>query len=210
MVLRVSAETQQTDQAEQPSRNRRYLAFVPLIAFALLAVLFFTQLISGRDASIVPSALVGTKAPVLDLAPLEGLMQGGAPVPALTSDQVDGRITLVNVWASWCVPCRQEHPLLMALSRDDRINVVGINYKDNTTNALRFLGELGNPYSAVGIDPKGVAAIDWGVYGIPETFLVDQSGTIVFKQVGPFTPDSVRDNLMPEIEKALASDKDGS
>lgn len=181
------------------------MAFLPLIAFAILAAIFFSQLISGKDASVVPSALVGTAAPALDLAPLTGLMRGGEPVPALTDVMVRDKVTLVNVWASWCVPCRQEHPLLMALARDERVNVVGINYKDDTPNALRFLTELGNPYAAVGVDPKGVAAIDWGVYGIPETYLLGKDGTIVFKQIGPFSPDSIRDDLLPEIEKALSA-----
>lgn len=181
------------------------MAFLPLIAFAILAAIFFSQLISGKDASVIPSALVGTSAPALDLEPLTGLMRGGEPVPALTDVMVRDKVTLVNVWASWCVPCRQEHPLLMALARDERVNVVGINYKDDTSNALRFLAELGNPYAAVGVDPKGAAAIDWGVYGIPETYLLGKDGTIVFKQIGPFSPDSIRDDLLPEIEKALSA-----
>ncbi|WP_419908147.1 DsbE family thiol:disulfide interchange protein [Hoeflea sp.] len=201
----MSSETGESGHSTGMRSRRRFFAFVPLIAFAALAVIFYSQLISGRDVSEVPSVLIGTKAPVLDLPQLDGLMRNGGQVPALTDTQVDGKITLVNVWASWCAPCRQEHPLLMALAEDSRINIVGINYKDQTANALRFLGELGNPYSAVGIDPNGVAAIDWGVYGIPETFLVDQNGTIVFKQIGPFTPEAVRDKLVPEIEKALAS-----
>ncbi|MCR9136763.1 MAG: DsbE family thiol:disulfide interchange protein [Alphaproteobacteria bacterium] len=199
--------TEADDHGNRPQRpaRRRLLAFLPLILFAALAVIFFSQLISGKDASIVPSALVGTAAPALDLPPLEGLMRDGVPVPALSDAQVKDKVTLVNVWASWCVPCRQEHPLLMALARDDRINVVGINYKDETSNALRFLAELGNPYSAVGIDPKGIAAIDWGVYGIPETYLLSSDGTIIFKQIGPFSPASIRDDLLPEIEKTLSA-----
>lgn len=201
----MSADANDHPHRTQGPQRRRLMAFVPLIIFAVLAVIFFSQLISGRDASIVPSALVGTAAPALDLQPLDGLMRAGAPVPALSNALVKDRVTLVNVWASWCVPCRQEHPLLMALARDGRVNVVGINYKDDTANALRFLAELGNPYSAVGVDPKGIAAIDWGVYGIPETYLLASDGTIVFKQIGPFTPDSIRDDLMPEIEKAVAA-----
>ena len=186
-------------------RRLRWLAFLPLVALVVLATLFFTRLMSGEDASLIPSVLIGAEAPSLDLPPLEGLMRAGRPVPALTDAQVENRLTLVNIWASWCAPCRQEHPLLMALALDDRINVVGINYKDETANALRFLGELGNPYAAVGVDPNGIAAIDWGVYGIPETYLVGPDGTILFKQIGPFTPASVRDDLLPIIENALAA-----
>ncbi len=188
---------------KNPSR-RRWVAFLPLVAFIVLAGIFLSQLMSDKDISVIPSVLIGTKAPALDLQPLEGLMRDGQQVPALTSAMVEGKVTLVNVWASWCVPCRAEHPLLMELAKDDRINLVGINYKDLTPNALRFLGELGNPYAAVGIDPKGVSAIDWGVYGIPETYLLDRAGNIVFKQIGPFNPDSIRDGLLPEVEKALA------
>ncbi|MCP4319428.1 MAG: DsbE family thiol:disulfide interchange protein [Hyphomicrobiales bacterium] len=188
-----------------PTRKspRQFLAFVPLVAFVALAVIFYSALISGRDVSEVPSVLIGTKAPLLNLAALDGLKRDGVQVPTLTDAEVDGKVTLVNIWASWCAPCRQEHPLLMVLAQDSRINLVGINYKDETPNAIRFLGELGNPYAAVGVDPKGVAAIDWGVYGIPETYLLDKNGNITFKQIGPFNPDSIRDDLFPAIEKAL-------
>ena len=197
------------DQGSAPGQkqkgSRKLVAFVPLIAFAVLAVIFFGQLISGRDVSEVPSVLIGTKFPALDMPALEGLKRNGVQVPALNSARVEGQVTLVNIWASWCVPCRQEHPVLMELAKDSRINLVGINYKDESSNALRFLGELGNPYAAVGVDAKGIVAIDWGVYGIPETFLVDRSGEIIFKHIGPFSPDDVKDDLMPVIEKALSA-----
>jgi cytochrome c biogenesis protein CcmG/thiol:disulfide interchange protein DsbE len=124
-------------------------------------------------------------------------------VPALTTAAIDGRLTLVNVWASWCVPCRQEHPVVLGLSRDDRLNVVGINYKDRNDAALAFLGELGNPFKAIGVDPKGAAAIDWGVYGIPESFLVAPDGKILYKHVGPFDDNSVQNELLPAIQDAL-------
>jgi cytochrome c biogenesis protein CcmG/thiol:disulfide interchange protein DsbE len=126
-------------------------------------------------------------------------------VPALTAAAVKGKLTLVNFWASWCVPCRQEHPVILSLSQDPRLTVVGVNYKDGTENALRFLGELGNPYAAIGLDPNGKMAIDWGVYGIPESYLVGPDGTILYKKVGPFDENSVRTGLMPAIEKALAT-----
>jgi cytochrome c biogenesis protein CcmG, thiol:disulfide interchange protein DsbE len=158
-----------------------------------------TQLQSGRDVSEIPSALIGTRAPTLNLAALDGSER-----PALTTSAIAGKLTLVNVFASWCVPCRQEHPMLLELSKDPRVNVVGINYKDRNDNALRFLGELGNPYAAIGVDPNGKAAIDWGVYGIPESYLVGPDGTILYKKVGPFDPESFETQLMPAIEKALA------
>lgn len=187
-----------------PGRRRLLIAFLPLVLFIALSAVFLYQLGSGKDASEIPSVLIGTKAPSLDLPPLEGLNVNGAPVPALTDAAIAGKLALVNVWASWCVPCRQEHPILLELARDPRIELVGINYKDKNDNALRFLGELGNPFAAVGVDPVGKAAIDWGVYGIPETYLVAPDGTILFKQIGPFTVESLRDKLLPAIEKALA------
>lgn len=125
-------------------------------------------------------------------------------MPALTDAAIKGKLTLVNIWASWCVPCREENPIILELAKDTRLTVVGINYKDQTDNALRFLGELGNPFSAVGIDPRGKAAIDWGVYGIPESYLVDANGIIVYKRVGPFDKKSLKEGLYPAIEKAVA------
>jgi cytochrome c biogenesis protein CcmG, thiol:disulfide interchange protein DsbE len=193
--------THQSDSGtpEAKGRGRYLIAALPLVLFAGLAAVFMTQLQSGRDVSEIPSALIGTRAPSLDLAALDGSQR-----PALTTAAISGRLTLVNVFASWCVPCRQEHPMLLELSKDPRVNVVGINYKDRNDNALRFLGELGNPYSAIGVDPNGKAAIDWGVYGIPESYLVGPDGTILYKKVGPFDPESYQTQLMPAIEKALA------
>ncbi len=181
-------------------RGRYLIAALPLVLFGGLAAVFMTQLQSGRDVSEIPSALLGTKAPALELAALDGSER-----PALTTAAITGKLTLVNVFASWCVPCRQEHPMLLELSKDPRVNVVGINYKDRNDNALRFLGELGNPYAAIGVDPNGKAAIDWGVYGIPESYLVGPDGTILYKKVGPFDPESFETQLMPAIEKALAN-----
>ena len=183
-------------------RTRLILATLPLAIFLGLALIFWTQLNSGRDISEIPSALIGTKAPFRDLDPLAGATKDGAPVPALTAQAVKGKLTLVNFWASWCVPCRQEHPVILALSRDPRLNVVGVNYKDGSENALRFLGELGNPFSAIGLDPVGKMAIDWGVYGIPESYPVGADGTILYKRVGPFDERSLKDGLYPAIEKA--------
>ena len=111
-------------------------------------------------------------------------------------------MTLVNVWASWCVPCRDEHPLLTELAKDGRFRLFGINYKDAEDNARRFLGRYGNPFDAVGVDANGRVGIDWGVYGVPETFVVDDAGRIVYKHVGPLTLQSISERLMPEIEKA--------
>ena len=194
------------DETPQPaSRRRLMIAFLPLVLFIALSGVFLYQLGSGKNASEIPSVLIGSKAPSLDLAPLEGLVENGQAVPALTDAAIEGKLSLVNVWASWCVPCRQEHPILLELARDPRVTLVGINYKDKTDNALEFLDELGNPFAAVGIDPNGKAAIDWGVYGVPETYLVAPDGEILFKQIGPFTVDALRDKLLPAIEKYLGS-----
>jgi cytochrome c biogenesis protein CcmG/thiol:disulfide interchange protein DsbE len=176
---------------------------VVVCLFAILGVSLW-QMSNGRDMSALPSALIGKPAPELKLAALDGAVSGGKPVPALTTAMIKGKLTLVNVWASWCVPCRQEHPVVLGLSRDDRLNIVGINYKDRPDAALDFLGELGNPFKAIGVDPKGAAAIDWGVYGIPESFLVSPDGVILYKHVGPFDDNSVQNELLPAVEKALA------
>ncbi|QRM53538.1 DsbE family thiol:disulfide interchange protein [Sinorhizobium sp. BG8] len=186
-------------------RLRFLLALLPLIVFAALAVIFWGQLRSGRDVSEIPSALIGTKAPFRELDPLAGATRNGEPLPALNAAAVKGKLTLVNFWASWCVPCRQEHPLILELSKDPRLTVVGVNYKDGNENALRFLGELGNPFAAVGLDPNGKMAIDWGVYGIPESYLVGPDGTILYKKVGPFDEKSLKEGLFPAIEKAVAA-----
>ncbi|OLP60460.1 thiol:disulfide interchange protein [Xaviernesmea oryzae] len=171
---------------------------LPLLLFAGLAALFLSRLESGQDSQDIPSALIGTRAPTLSLAPLDGVA-----VPVLSDQAIAGRLTLVNVFASWCVPCRQEHPLILSLSKDRRLNLVGINYKDQPDKTRAFLDELGNPYAAIGADPKGRAAIDWGVYGIPESFLVAPDGTILYKRIGPFDEAALRNELEPAIVKAL-------
>ena len=169
------------------ARPRRLLYLLPVLVFTALALLFLIRLFSG-DPSRVPSALIGRPVPAFALEPLPGLAQAGQPVPGLSDADLKGRVTVVNVWASWCGPCRQEHPMLIALARNPSIRVVGINYKDNPENARRFLGALGNPFAAVGVDGNGRAAIDWGVYGVPETFVIGPDGTIRHKHIGPLAP----------------------
>jgi cytochrome c biogenesis protein CcmG, thiol:disulfide interchange protein DsbE len=188
---------------DETRRRRSIFVVLPLLAFLLLAGLLLFRLGSG-DPSRIPSALIGHSIPPTDLPPLAGLQRDGKPVPGLTSDTFKDAVTLVNVWASWCVPCHDEAPLLDQLSNDRRIQVVGINYKDSPDNARRFLNRYGNPFAAAGVDGNGRTAIDWGVYGVPETFLVGRDGRIAYKLIGPITPDNLARVLEPEIEKAAA------
>jgi cytochrome c biogenesis protein CcmG/thiol:disulfide interchange protein DsbE len=182
--------------------RRRLVVLAPLLVFAALTALFFIRLGAG-DPSRLPSVLIGKPAPALALPPLEGLLSEGKPLPGLDPAAFSGRVTLINVWASWCVPCRDEHPYLTKLADDRRFSLVGINHKDAPENARRFLGRFGNPYAAVGVDQSGRASIEWGVYGVPETFLVGRDGKIAYKQVGPIDEQALA-KLRAEIEKALA------
>ena len=184
------------------SSRRPLLMALPLLFFLGLAMLFWFRLGDG-DPSRIPSALIGHPAPQTVLPPLAGLLADGVQVPGLDPAILKGRISLVNVWASWCVPCHDEAPLLTRLAKDKRLQLVGINYKDTPDNARRFLGRYGNPFDVVGVDGNGRAAIEWGVYGVPETFIVGREGTILYKLVGPITPDNVDAVLKAEIDKAL-------
>ncbi len=184
------------------SGRRTFLVLIPLAVFMALAALFFFRLGAG-DPNRIPSALIGRQVPQTQLPPVEGLVQDGQPVPGLSPALFRDKVTLVNVWASWCVPCHDEAPLLDALAKDTRFQIVGINYKDQPDNARRFIGRYGNPFIAVGSDPNGRAAIDWGVYGVPETFVVGKDGRITYKLVGPITEQNLVAVLRPAIEKAL-------
>jgi len=165
-------------------RRRSLLMALPLLVFAALAALFWLRLGDG-DPSRIPSALIGHEAPQIALPALAGLNDEGKEVPGLDPAMFKGKVTLVNVWASWCIPCHDEAPLLTELGKDKRLQMVGINYKDTPDNARRFLGRYGNPFGVVGVDGNGRAGIEWGVYGVPETFVVGRDGTIAYKLVGP-------------------------
>lgn len=182
---------------------RRLGVLIPLVLFVALVALFYMRLYAG-DPSELPSALIGREAPEFSLPPLEGLTHAdGTPVPGLSrADLGNGVVTVINVFASWCAPCRDEHPLLERLAAMGRVKLVGIAYKDEPKNTLGFLKEMGNPFQAVGMDRNGRAAIDWGVYGVPETFIVGKDGRIAYKHIGPLTEASLTDVLLPEIEKA--------
>jgi cytochrome c biogenesis protein CcmG/thiol:disulfide interchange protein DsbE len=186
----------------EPIARRRLMVLIPLLVFVALAALFFFRLGTG-DPSRLPSALIGRPVPNTPLPPIPGLVRDGVPVPGIATGAFNGAVTLVNVWASWCAPCRDEAPILMKMSEDRRYRIVGINYKDQAENARRFIGRYGNPFVAVGADINGRASIDWGVYGVPETFVVGRDARIAFKLVGPITPTNLEGTLMPQIEKAL-------
>lgn len=184
-----------------PRRRMSLAALIPLVVFAGLAAVFYGRLGAG-DPSEVPSALIGRPVPVFQLEPVPGLLRDGKPVPGLGSADLATGVSVVNVFASWCAPCRAEHPLLTELARDTRIRLYGLNYKDAGDQALRFLNGLGNPYRQVGADRSGRIGIDWGVYGVPETFVV-ADGRIAAKLVGPLTPERIDAELRPAIDKAV-------
>jgi cytochrome c biogenesis protein CcmG, thiol:disulfide interchange protein DsbE len=192
------------DQSDASPPRRLWLMALPLVAFAALAALFWFGLQAG-DPSRIPSALIGRPAPQTALPALDGLVANGSQVPGLDPKMFKGKVSLVNVWASWCVPCHDEAPLLTQLGQDKRLQLVGINYKDSPDNARRFLGRYGNPFGIVGVDGNGRAAIEWGVYGVPETFIVGRDGTILYKLVGPVTPENIDTVLKTEIDKALSA-----
>jgi cytochrome c biogenesis protein CcmG/thiol:disulfide interchange protein DsbE len=187
---------------DAPPQSRRWLVALPLIVFMGVAGLFLLRL-HGGDPSKIPSALIGRPAPQTALPALEGLVNNGIAVPGLDPAAFKGKVSVVNVWASWCVPCHDEMPLLTALAKDKRLQIVGINYKDSPDNARRFLGRYGNPFGTVGVDGNGRGSIEWGVYGVPETFVVGREGTILYKMVGPVTAANIDTVLKVQIEKAL-------
>ncbi len=187
---------------EPGGRRRRLAAIVPLLAFIALAGLFAYRLYyvgkNPGSVSRIPSALINKPVPDFSLPPLDSVGGDG-----LNSEILGKGLHVVNVWASWCQPCRAEHPVLMQLAKDERFDLAGLNYKDIPENARRFLGNLGNPYRRIGADTEGRASIDWGVYGVPETFIV-KDGTIVYKFIGPLSPETVQSDFLPAIEKALS------
>ena len=173
--------------------NKRLLFLLPVALLIGIAVLFAVGL--RHDPSIVPSVLLDKPAPDFDLPPL---LDGK---PGLATADLNGEVSLVNVFASWCAPCRIEHPLFMRLSEEGEVPIYGMNYKDAPEDAKRWLRNLGDPYTRIGVDRDGRAAIEWGVYGVPETFVIDREGTIRFKQVGPLSPDVLEDTILPLVRK---------
>ncbi|NKN00682.1 DsbE family thiol:disulfide interchange protein [Rhizobium leguminosarum] len=185
---------------------RRYaLAAIPLVAFlgmaGAVAITLYRESVDGYSPAAIPSALAGRRHPAIHLAPLAGLQ-----TPGLDDQTLDGHIAVVNIFASWCVPCRLEHPALMELAKDSRIKLVGINYKDAPEKALAFLQQNGNPFAAIGIDTTGRSSIDWGVYGVPETFVVDRAGRILLRHVGPIDEKRLTTDILPALEEIIATE----
>ena len=172
----------------------KVLMMLPPAIFALLAGLFAAGMFR-EDPDALPSAREGQAAPAMALTPL-----GAGPALADADLRSDG-VKLVNFWASWCAPCRVEHPVLMDIA-EGGVPVYGINYKDDPANALGFLEELGDPYAALGADTTGRTALDWGVYGVPETYVIDGDGVIRLRFAGPITPEIYRTRILPAIEAA--------
>lgn len=179
--------------------------FVPLAIFLAVAAMFGFALTSG-DPSKLPSALIGRPVPPVEFAALEGLTRPGGSVPGFTAkDLARDEVTIVNFWASWCAPCVAEHPLLVELAETSGVKLYGVNYKDKPEAARRFLGRYGNPFAAMGVDPQGRGAIEWGVYGMPETFVINGRGEIAYKHVGPITRESMMAKVLPALKAAAAA-----
>ena len=184
------------EDSRRPLRVSRVLAFFPLGIALLLGLTFWWGLQNNDDR--LPSALLGRPVPEFSLPPVGGQGEG------LSSADLRGRVSLVNVWASWCVPCRTEMPLLAELADAGTVAIYGINYKDSPEAALSFLEELGNPYTQIGADTNGRIAVDWGVYGVPETFIIDADGRIAYKHIGPFDQRSLEEEILPIVARLKA------
>ncbi len=178
-------------------RSLRFALFaLPLLSLAALVAWFALALAPGRDPSLVPSALIDKPAPPIALP---SIYPGR---PGFSSADLEGRATIVNVFASWCVPCRAEHPILTRLAREEGVPLIGLNWKDRPEAARAFLAELGDPYERIGSDPTGRAGIDWGVYGVPETYVVDAEGSIRYKHVGPLSMQDIEGVILPILRRA--------
>ncbi len=184
-------------------KPRAWLPFLPAAVFVAMALMFALALMRPGDPSLLPSMLLGKPAPSTTLPPLEGYTDGGSAVPGIApAALVQGKPVIVNFWQSSCAPCVGEHPLLIILTEKTGVPLIGINSKDPAAGARRFLNRYGNPFSAIGVDANGRAAIEWGVYGMPETFVLDGTGRVIYKQIGAITPEIVDNVLVPLLAKA--------
>jgi len=181
------------DQPRAPAGGVRWSRYVPLLVFAVLAVFFAVGL--TMNPRNIPSPLIGKAVPVFDLPPVKGRQLG------LSSTNLRGQVSIVNVFASWCLACREEHPLLMQLGASGVVPIHGLNYKDKPDDASKWLDDLGDPYNRTGADISGRVGIEWGVYGVPETFVIDRNGVIAYKHIGPVTPEALNETLLPLIRK---------
>jgi len=187
-----------TDTADTPARKRSLSVYLlPLILFLGMAVFLGIGLF--LDPKLIPSPLIGKTVPEFELQPVKGRNLG------LSSTNLKGEVSLVNVFASWCVACRAEHPIFMKISREKLVPIHGLNYKDQPDDADQWLNELGDPYTRTGSDIDGLVAIDWGVYGVPETFVIDKNGTIAYKEIGPVTQKKWDEVIYPLILKLRES-----
>ena len=176
-----------------PAPRRNLLIWGPLALFALLVAFLFVGLF--RDPREIPSPLVDRPAPAFSLATLH------APQKVVSTSDYLGQVWLLNVWASWCVSCRVEHPLLMELAKANVVPIVGLDYKDKDAEAKAWLEQHGNPYALSVVDADGRVGIDWGVYGVPETFVVDKAGVIRYKHIGPVTVEALQNTILPLVQK---------
>lgn len=176
--------------------RKQILVLLPIALFAVLFAAFLWGLAPDRDPSQVPSALIDKSVPEFELPSVDGL-----DTPGLKTGNLTGEVILVNFFASWCVPCRIEHPLFMTLAEEGEVQLVGINYRDKPEDAVAWLDELGNPYSRIGADLKARTGIDWGVSGVPETFVIDPSGRIRYQHIGPIQPADLEETIRPMIRK---------
>jgi cytochrome c biogenesis protein CcmG/thiol:disulfide interchange protein DsbE len=177
--------------------KRALLAVLPLVVLVGLIAVFALNM--NRDPSLVQSVLIDKPAPEFTLK-----MVDGTGVEGFDTASLKGEVTVVNVFASWCIPCREEHPMLEKLKAETGVRLFGINQRDAPENAAAFLTELGNPYDRIGGDTDNRVSIDWGVYGVPETFVVNAEGIITFKHVGPISPETLESDVIPAIRKAAA------
>lgn len=192
-----------SDMSEEGKRRFAWLALLPVLFFAGLVLVFIKGLEHGDTSRKLPSVLIGKPAPEMDLPAVTGLVLNGKQVPGLkVSELKKDKVTVVNFWASWCVPCRQEHPQLVELGKMKGFSLVGINYKDKPEAAGALLRQLGSPYKAIGADTKGRAGIEWGVVGVPETYIVDGKGVIRYKFIGPLSRKAMMEDLLPKIRQA--------